>query len=87
MPTEIRDTYGLPEKAPGAFRQYAAMIIVPAVIILLWLVLPHSAVFVALLALITLVAVFGGVAWVLKSGIWGDEPSRRPTQPPSTRGV
>lgn len=70
----LRETYDLPEKAPPPLRQWAVMLAVPVALIAAWLILPDSAIVVAILAVLTLVAVFSGVAWVLRSPYFSDAP-------------
>jgi hypothetical protein len=62
----VRETYDLPERPPLPLKQVALMLIVPAAALLLWLLAPHSAVTVALVAIAVLVAVFVGVGMVLR---------------------
>jgi hypothetical protein len=93
----LREKYGLPRRNPVWLR--AAVVVVGGVVALtlLWLVMPHTPVGVAIDAILTLVIVFGGVFWAL-SGRDTDtsEPGRadagggrareatRWTDPPST---
>ena len=79
----VRETYDLPTRAPLRFRQMALMLVVPALALGLWLALPDSAFAVALLAVSILVAVFGGVALVLRSRRTSEAPGRDPVTPPS----
>jgi hypothetical protein len=83
MPS-IRETYDLPERPPTPFRQWAVMAVIPVLVIVGWIVLPNTAVSVALLAVATLVVVFGGIAWVLRSRQFSDPPRRRPAPPRDT---
>jgi hypothetical protein len=81
----IRETYDLPKRPPTPFRQWAVMIAVPVALLALWAALPSSAAVVAILAILTLAAVFAGVAWVLRARQLSEPPPRRPTPPPSTQ--
>jgi len=60
-----REKYGLPRRNPIWLR--AAIVIVGGAVALtlLWLVMPHTPVGVAIDAILTLVIVFGGVFWAL----------------------
>jgi hypothetical protein len=82
----LRETYDLPEKPPVPARQWALMVLVPLLVLALWFfVLPHSALTVALLAVVMLVVVFTGVRLVLSSRALHDKPGRNPARPPSTQ--
>ena len=81
----IRETYDLPQKTPMPVRQWGLMLLVPAVVVLLWIVLPSSPIVVALLAIVTLAIVFIGVRMVLASRQLHEKPGRTPVPPPSTQ--
>lgn len=59
------------------------MLVVPALALVLWLVLPSSPITVGLLAVALLVAVFTGVGVVLRSRELDEKPGRNPVTPPS----
>lgn len=79
----LRDTYDLPERPPLPFRTAAVMLVVPLIALGLWLVLPSSAITVALLAIAVLAAVFIGLWLVLRSRELDERPGREPMTPPS----
>ena len=79
----VRETYELPKRPPTPFRQWAVMLAIPAIALVLWLVLPDSPITVALLAIAVLVAVFVGVGMVLRSRELEEKPGRHPVTPPS----
>jgi predicted lysophospholipase L1 biosynthesis ABC-type transport system permease subunit len=83
----LRETYDAPDETPAPMRMWALMVGVVALALVLWLVLPDSAVTVAILAVVVLAAVFLGVGSFLRSRALSRPPERRPTQPPSTRGT
>ena len=62
------------------------MIALPIIALGLWLALPHTAIAVALLAVIVLAAVFTGVGLVLRSRELTERPGRHPVPPPSLDG-
>lgn len=74
----VRETYDLPERAPVPYRQYGVMVAIPIALILAWLLLPSSPVVVAILAVLTLAAVFAGVRWVLASRQFHEAPGHNP---------
>jgi hypothetical protein len=82
--SSIRETYGLPRHVPIVVRIAVLMPIPPAVVIGLWLVLPHSAAVVALLVFVAIALVLGGVWRILTSHELDEPPQRRPMPPPST---
>jgi hypothetical protein len=84
--SDLRETYDLPKRTPMPFRQWALMLAVPLLALVLWLVLPDSPVTVALLVVAVLGAVFVGVQRILRSRQLSEVPGRRPTTPPSARG-
>lgn len=84
--SSIREEYDLPERTPVPVRHWALMLLVPAVALVLWLVLPSSPVVVALLVLVVLASVFAGVRGVLGSRQLHQPPRRNPVTPPSARG-
>lgn len=79
----VRESYDVPKRPPAPFRQWAVMLAVPALALLLWLALPDSPITVALLAIAVLGAVFGGVWLVLRSRELEEKPGRNPVTPPS----
>jgi hypothetical protein len=83
---DLREDYDLPDKPPLAMRQAGLMAILPIVALGLWLVLPHTAITVALLAVLVLAAVFLGVALVLRSRELTESPGLHPVTPPSLDG-
>jgi hypothetical protein len=94
----VRERYGLPRRPPVLLRAVIVVVFGAIALTLLWLLMPKSAVGVAIDAILTLVIVFGGVFWAL-SGRDTDtsEPGRvdagggrerdaaRWTEPPSTQ--
>lgn len=62
------------------------MVILPLVALGLWLALPHTAITVALLAVVLLGVVFTGVGLVLRSRELSEPPERHPVRPPSLDG-
>jgi hypothetical protein len=61
----LREKYGLPRR-PSVWLRSAIVIVGGAILLtLLWLLMPHTAVGVALDAVLTLVIVFAGVFWAL----------------------
>jgi hypothetical protein len=80
----IRETYDLPSQSGVASRQWLVMLAVPVIALGLWLVLPHSPITVAVLAIVVLAAVFVGVGLVLSSRQASEPPREHPIPPPST---
>jgi hypothetical protein len=80
----VRETYHLPDRAPVAYRHWLLMVGMVVAALVLWVVLPDSAISVVLIALLLLGAVFLGVQRVLSSRAISETPGRNPTQPPST---
>ena len=66
------------------FRQWALMLSVVGIALVLWFVLPDSPVVVALLVIVVLATVFLGVGSILRSRQLSDAPGRNPVRPPST---
>lgn len=81
----IRETYDAPDEAPSPVRMWALMVGVVLLALVLWLVLPDSAVTVAILAVVVLATVFFGVWRFLSARQLSSPPERRPTPPPSTQ--
>jgi hypothetical protein len=81
----VRETYDLPERPPTPFRQWGFMVAVPVIVLVGWIVLPDSPVAVALLAIASLLVVFAGIAWVLRSRQFSDPPRRNPAPRDTTR--
>jgi len=81
----VRKTYDLPDTPPSPMRMWVLMCGVVVLALVLWAVLPDSAVTVAILAVVVLATVFFGVWRVLSSRQMSSVPQRRPTPPPSTR--
>jgi uncharacterized membrane protein YccC len=78
----LRDDYDIPRSTARLppMRMWAVMLAIPLAALVLWLVLPDSAITVAILALAILAAVGLGVFWVLSSrGL--NQPPRRNPQP------
>jgi len=74
----LRESYDLP-KGPGlAGRMWIVMACMAGVVLLLWLVLPASAVTVAVTAVALLVLVGTGVASAMSSRQAQEPPQRRP---------
>lgn len=82
--SSIRETYGLPRRVPIVVRIAVFLPIPPAVVIGLWLALPHTAAVVALLVFVAIAVVFGGVWRILSSHELHEPPPRRPMRPPSS---
>ena len=82
--TSVRETYDLPKRPPVPFRQYALMLALPVVALVLWLLLPDSPITVALLAIALLVTVFVGVGMIVRSRGLDEKPSREPVTTPSS---
>jgi predicted lysophospholipase L1 biosynthesis ABC-type transport system permease subunit len=81
----LRDTYDAPDETPSPMRMWALMVGVVVLALLLWLVLPDSAITVAILAVVVLGTVFFGVSRILTSRQLSEPPGRNPTPPPSTQ--
>jgi hypothetical protein len=94
----VTEKYGLPRRPPVLFR--AALVVVGGAVTLtlLWLLMPHTPVGVAIDAILTLAIVFGGVFWALSgrdtdtsepgpvdAGGGRRREGRRWTEPPSTQ--
>ena len=77
----IRETYDLPKRVPVPFRHWALILGVLVTVLLLWYLLPHTPIVVALLAIVTLALVFTGVQRVLSSRTFSEAPPRRPAEP------
>jgi membrane protein implicated in regulation of membrane protease activity len=76
----LREDYDVPAgtgRLP-ALRMWIVMLVVPAAALVAWLVLPDSAVTVAILALAVLAAVFAGVHWVMTARGLNRPPGRDP---------
>jgi hypothetical protein len=61
------------------------LLAIPVLAIGLWLVLPDTPLSVAIIAVVVLLAVFGGVYRILSARRLTEAPARRPTTPPSPR--
>jgi hypothetical protein len=84
----VHPPYTAPADAPvrSTLRFLLVLIVVPAVALLLWLVLPDSPVTVVVTFLAILALVFGGIGAVLtRRRDMEAKPGRRPMSPPSTR--
>jgi len=68
-------------RAPVPFAMAAVMCAVPVIVVGAWLLLPHSAVTVALLAVIALAAVFIGIWRVMSLRALERPPGRNPVPP------
>jgi hypothetical protein len=68
-----------------AYKQWMLMLAIPVLAIGLWLILPHTAVTVAVLMLVVLVAVFGSVYRLLSSSRLSESPDTPARTPPRTR--
>lgn len=71
--------------APAPFSMAVVMFAVPAIAIAAWLLLPNTAIAVAVLVVVALVAVFLGIWRVMSLRRLSDRPPRRPMSPPSAR--
>jgi hypothetical protein len=78
------DTYGLPHRVPVFVRLAVFMFIPLVVLAVLWLALPHSAVVVAILTVVTLLVVGGGLWRIMASRELSEPPGRHPVPPPSS---
>lgn len=78
------DTYGLPHRVPAIVRIVALMLAVPGSALILWLLLPHVPVVVALLGIYVLIAIVAGLWRIFSSRELGSAPYRNPQPPPST---
>lgn len=94
----VREEYGLPRRPPALLRAAVVVVFGAILLTLLWLLMPHTAVGVALDAILTLAIVFGAVFWALSgrdtdtsepgpadAGGGGERETRRWTEPPSTQ--
>ena len=92
------EKYGLPRRPPIWLRAAIVVVFGAITLTLLWLLMPKTAVGVALDAILTLVIVFGGVFWALSgrdtdtsepgrvdAGGGGERQTERWTEPPSTQ--
>jgi hypothetical protein len=75
---DIRETYDLPRKPPVTFRFIAFLLAFIVGAPLLWLVLPHGAVTVAVLGIALLVVIGVGLRFILGSGELDRPPARNP---------
>jgi hypothetical protein len=75
-----RETYGVPSTAGRLppLRMWLVILAVIAAALVLWLVLPDSPITVAILVIAVLGAVFGGVAWVMRTRGLNRAPGRNP---------
>jgi hypothetical protein len=64
----VREKYGLPRRPPVWLRAAVVIVAGAVTLSLMWLVIPHTPVGVAIDAILTLVIVFGGVFWALSGG-------------------
>ncbi|MGH2850275.1 MAG: hypothetical protein ACRDLP_06630 [Solirubrobacteraceae bacterium] len=78
------DTYGLPHRTPVFVRLTVFMFIPAIVLIALWLLLPHSPAVVAILTIVTLLVVGGGLWRILGARELSEPPGRHPVPPPSS---
>jgi putative flippase GtrA len=74
----IRETYDLPRKPPAMFRFLAFMVAFTVGAPLLWLVLPHGVVTVAVLAIALLLVIAFALRSILSSREVEQPPPRRP---------
>ena len=74
----IRETYDLPRKPPTLFRFAAFMLAFAIGAPLLWYVLPHGVVTVALLAIALLLVIAVALRWILSSREVEQPPPRQP---------
>jgi predicted lysophospholipase L1 biosynthesis ABC-type transport system permease subunit len=81
----VRQTYDMPDETPSPMRMWALMVGVVLLALVLWLVLPDSAVTVAILAVVVLATVFFGVSRIITARQLSRPPGRNPTPPPSTQ--
>jgi hypothetical protein len=94
----VREKYGLPRRPSVVVRAATTIPLAAALLVVLWLLLPHSPVGVALYVILALSIVFGA-AWLMLSGADAgtsepgrvdagggrDRESARWTEPPSTQ--
>ena len=94
----VREKYGLPRRNPIWLRAALVVVLGAVALTLLWLLMPHTPVGVAIDAVLTIVIVFGGVFWALTgrdtdtsepgradAGGGRDRDAARWTEPPSTQ--
>jgi hypothetical protein len=81
--SDIRETYELPERPPVPYRIWVLTIVVPALALGLWLLLPDSTVTVIILFVAVLAAVITGVTYVLRDRELEEPPPLHPVPPPS----
>jgi putative flippase GtrA len=74
----IRETYDLPRKPPAMFRFLAFMVAFAVGAPLLWLVLPHGVVTIAVLAIALLLVIAFALRSILSSREVEQPPPRRP---------
>jgi hypothetical protein len=76
----LRDDYSLPPAKSGlpTLRMWAVMLAAPLAALVLWLLLPDSAITVAILVVAVIVAVGLAVFWVMSSRGLNEPPRRRP---------
>lgn len=77
----VRESYDLPRRPPVPYRQWALMVTVVFLALVLWRVLPDSPLTVALLAVVVLATVFFGVWRVLSSRELREPPGHDPVPP------
>ena len=81
--SDIREIYELPERPPVPYRIWVLTIVVPALALGLWLLLPDSAITVTVLFVAVVAAVFTGVTYVLHDRELEEPPPLHPVPPPS----
>lgn len=81
--SDIREIYELPERPPVPYRVWFLTIIVPALALGLWLVLPDSTIAVIVLFVAVVAAVFTGVKYILHDRELEEPPPQQPVPPPS----
>jgi hypothetical protein len=78
------DTYGLPHRMP-VFARLAAFMFTPLIVLIaLWLALPHSPAVVAILTVVTILVVGGGLWRIMSARELSEPPGRHPVPPPSS---
>jgi hypothetical protein len=83
--SSLREIYELPDRPPIPYRVWALMLVVLAMSLGLWLLLPDSTVAVVILFVAVTTTVFMGVWHVLASRDLEEPPPPNPVPPPSVR--
>jgi hypothetical protein len=80
----LLETYGLPHRLPFVFRLVVLIVAVPVIGVLIWLLLPHTPVVVAILVVYLILALAGGLWRISTARELSQPPGRHPMPPPST---